>query len=81
MELTASGTPFVYVPLQHHFEQQFHVRHRLQRYHAGVMIPYPELAPDRLAAELNCLLARPTEFRAVATDGAARAADLLAELI
>ena len=81
MELTASGTPFVYVPLQHHFEQQFHVRHRLQRYHAGVMIPYPELAPDRLAAELNCLLARPTEFRPVATDGAARAADLLAELI
>ncbi|MGB9012253.1 MAG: alpha/beta fold hydrolase, partial [Aeromicrobium sp.] len=35
MELTASGTPFIYVPLEHHFEQNFHVRHRLERYDAG----------------------------------------------
>jgi hypothetical protein len=45
------------------------------------MVPYPELAPDRLATELNALLAQPPVFRPVATDGAARAADLLAELI
>ena len=35
MELTAYGRPFIYVPLRHHFEQNFHVRHRLDRYGAG----------------------------------------------
>ena len=40
MELTASRTPFVYVPLRHHFEQNFHVRHRLDRYRAGRCLPY-----------------------------------------
>ncbi len=35
MELTANRRPFLYVPLRHHFEQNFHVRHRLDRYGAG----------------------------------------------
>ena len=35
MELTANGRPFIYFPLRHHFEQNFHVRHRLERYGAG----------------------------------------------
>ena len=41
---TASRRPFVYVPLQHHFEQNFHVRHRLDRYGAG---PLPGLRRGR----------------------------------
>jgi hypothetical protein len=32
MELTAAQRPFIYVPPRHHFEQDFHVRHRLARY-------------------------------------------------
>ena len=32
MELAAAGTPFLYFPLRNHFEQNFHVRHRLERY-------------------------------------------------
>src|SRR5205823_13993984 len=32
MELTANQRPFLYFPLGHHFEQNFHVRHRLERY-------------------------------------------------
>ena len=35
MELTANQRPFLYFPLRHHFEQNFHVRHRLERYGAG----------------------------------------------
>ena len=81
MELTATGRPFLYVPLRHHFEQNFHVRHRLDRYGAG---PPPGLRPDRprgswpqaIAAEIG----RPVDYRPVETDGAARAAALLAEL-
>ena len=35
MELTVNGRPFLYFPLRHHFEQTFHVRHRLERFGAG----------------------------------------------
>src|SRR4029450_13512556 len=35
MELTATQRPFLYVPLRHHFEQNFHVRHRLNQYGRG----------------------------------------------
>lgn len=81
MELTANRRPFVYVPLRHHFEQTFHVRHRLERYGAGRCLPYDELDADSLAEALLDELARPVAYRPVATDGAARAAALLADLL
>jgi pimeloyl-ACP methyl ester carboxylesterase/predicted glycosyltransferase len=81
MELTANRRPFVYVPLRHHFEQTFHVRHRLDRYRAGHCLPYDELDADSLAKALLDELDRPLDYLPVATDGAARAAAMLAELI
>jgi predicted glycosyltransferase len=81
MELTANRRPFIYVPLRHHFEQTFHVRHRLDRYGAGRCLPYDEVTPDTLAAAIVEELARPIAYRPVASDGAARAADLLADLL
>ena len=81
MELTANRRPFVYVPLRHHFEQKFHVRHRLDRYRAGHCLPYDELDADTLAKALLDQLAGPLDYRPVATDGAARAAEMLAALL
>ncbi len=82
MELTASRVPFVYVPLRHHFEQNIHVRHRLERHRAGRCADYDELAdPDRLAELLLEALGTPVDYRPVATDGAARAAELIAEVL
>ena len=42
MELAAARRPFVYVPLENHFEQNLHVRHRLERYGAGTCMRYAE---------------------------------------
>jgi pimeloyl-ACP methyl ester carboxylesterase/predicted glycosyltransferase len=81
MELTATGRPFVYVPLRHHFEQNFHVAHRLARYRAGVRLDYHDADPDHLAALIATHIGRPTDYRPVRTDGAARAADLLTDLL
>ena len=83
MELTAAGTPFIYVPLEHHFEQNFHVRHRLQQYGAGRAMSYAQAAdPDRMAqAIVEEASGRKTSFHPVETDGAARAAAMLAELL
>ena len=50
MELTAQKRPFLYFPLRHHFEQSFHVRHRLDRYGAGRRMDFEDSPPDRIAA-------------------------------
>ena len=81
MELTASGRPFIYVPLRHHFEQNFHVRHRLDRYGAGRCLDYDQTGPEALAHAIAAEIGRPVSYRPVETDGAARAAALLSELI
>jgi UDP:flavonoid glycosyltransferase YjiC (YdhE family) len=81
MELTTAGRPFVYVPLRNHFEQNVHVRHRLQQYGAGRCVPWVEASPERLADELAGLLGSTPSYRPVETDGAARAAALLAVLL
>ena len=45
MELTANRRPFLYFPLRHHFEQNFHVRHRLDRYGAGRCMDFETATP------------------------------------
>jgi predicted glycosyltransferase len=81
MELTAARRPFIYVPLRHHFEQNFHVRHRLDRYRAGRCMDYEVTGPDSLARAIAEEVSRPVSYRPVETDGAARAAACLAGLI
>jgi UDP-N-acetylglucosamine:LPS N-acetylglucosamine transferase len=81
MELTAARRPFLYVPLEHHFEQQVHVRHRLTRHRAGRALAYAEADPDRVAEELAAALARPVDYLPVPSDGAARAARLALEAL
>jgi predicted glycosyltransferase len=81
MELTANRQPFVYFPLGHHFEQNYHVRHRLERYRAGRHMDYKAAEPSDIAAAIASELGRPVDYRPVATDGAARAASMLASLL
>ncbi len=82
MELTAQRVPFVYVPLRRHFEQQVHVRHRLERYGAGRHLAYEEACdPPALARALAAELARTPDWLPVDAGGAARAASLLADLL
>jgi hypothetical protein len=82
MELAAARRPFLYVPLENHFEQNFHVRRRLDNYGAGRCIRYTEASdPQGLADALVAEVGRDVNYRPVETDGAARAAAMLAELI
>jgi hypothetical protein len=69
------------VPLRHHFEQNFHVRHRLGRYGAGRCLDYEQTRPEVLAQAIAEEIGRPVSYQPVETDGATRAATLLAELI
>jgi UDP-N-acetylglucosamine:LPS N-acetylglucosamine transferase len=81
MELTAHQRPFLYFPLRHHFEQQFHVRHRLERYGAGRRMDFDQSPPEQIAAAIAEEANRPVAYRQVETDGAARAARRIADLL
>ena len=81
MELTANRRPFLYFPLRHHFEQNFHVRHRLGRYGGGRCMDFDAAAPDVIAAAIAEEIGREVDYRPVEADGAARAAALIAELL
>jgi UDP-N-acetylglucosamine:LPS N-acetylglucosamine transferase len=81
MELTAAGTPFLYFPLRHHFEQNFHVAHRLEQYGAGRRMDYSSATPEVIAQAMLGELGRRTAYRTVEADGAARAARMIAELL
>lgn len=81
MELAANRRPFLYFPLRHHFEQHFHVAHRLERYGAGRRMDFDTATPDVIAAAIAGEIGRAVTYRAVEHDGAGRAAARLAEML
>ena len=81
MELTAARTPFLYFPLRNHFEQNFHVAHRLDRYGAGRRMEFATSTPDAIAEAMVEALQASAGSKPVEKDGAARAARMLAGLI
>ena len=81
MELAAARRPFLYFPLRHHFEQSRHVRHRLERYGAGRYMDYDASPPEVIAVAIADEIDRPVAYRPVESDGASRAAALIAPLI
>jgi hypothetical protein len=60
MELTANRRPFLSFPLKHHFEQQVHVRHRVQRYGAAHFMDYDSETPETIAAAITAEIGRRT---------------------
>jgi hypothetical protein len=64
-----------------HFEQNFHVRHRLERYGAGRRMDFDDSPPQLIAAAIAQEIGREVDYRDVEVDGAARAARRLAELL
>jgi pimeloyl-ACP methyl ester carboxylesterase/predicted glycosyltransferase len=81
MELTANRRPFLYFPLRHHFEQNLHVRHRLGRYGAGRCMDFERETSETIAAAIAETIGQSVDYRPVETDGASRAAALIAPLL
>jgi predicted glycosyltransferase len=81
MELVAAQTPFVSFPLASHFEQRYHVRHRLDRYGAREWLDYAEATPERVADAIASGIASKPSYRSIDPGGADRAAALIAELV
>jgi pimeloyl-ACP methyl ester carboxylesterase/UDP:flavonoid glycosyltransferase YjiC (YdhE family) len=81
MELVANRRPFIYLPLRNHFEQNFHVAHRLRRHGAPPPTDYDEATPARLASQMRERLHSKVDYLPVEAGGAERAASLIAPLL
>jgi len=81
LELTALRTPFIYFPLEGHFEQNLVVAERLARHRAGQRMLYSETTPEMLAGAVSRQLGREASWPHIPADGARRAAGLIKELM
>jgi pimeloyl-ACP methyl ester carboxylesterase/predicted glycosyltransferase len=81
MELVAAQRPFVSIPLASHFEQRYHVRHRLDRYGAEDWLDFDDASPETLADAIGNAFASEPSYRPIEPGGAATAAALIAELL
>jgi pimeloyl-ACP methyl ester carboxylesterase len=81
MELTANQRPFLFFPLRHHFEQNFHVRHRLDRYRSGRCMDFEAATPEIIASAIAEEIGREARYREIEPGCAERAAARIAELL
>ena len=81
LELTALRRPFIYFPLENHFEQNVVVAKRLARHRAGVGMRYSATSPERLADKLVELDGSDVTWPPIPSDGANRSAKLISRLL
>jgi UDP:flavonoid glycosyltransferase YjiC (YdhE family) len=80
LELTALQRPFIYFPIEGHFEQAM-VAERLERHNAGVRMDLSQTSPRALADQALATLQADHSFATPPVDGGRRAAELIAEMV
>ncbi len=81
IELTALRRPFLYFPLEEHFEQQIHVSGRLARHQSGVKMQYSQTTPDSLAERIVTTIGKQVTYPPIPIDGARRAVEIINQLL
>jgi len=81
LELTALRKPFLYFPLEGHYEQEVLISERLKRHRAGVKLVYRQTKPRELSEHILANLGREVDYAAIPMDGAQKAAELITGLL
>ena len=81
LELSALQRPFIYFPLEDHFEQQRLIPGRLLRHGAGIKMSYCETTPESLAEAICAQIGKPVDYRKIPIHGARKAAEYIAGLL
>ncbi len=81
LELVALGKPFIYFPVEGHFEQQVHVAARLERLHAGVKMQFSQTTPAMLAEKVVSQIGSRVNYPAIPLDGAKNTVKVLRQII
>lgn len=81
LELTALRRPFIYFPLEGHFEQRSPVAKRIERHRAGIRMEFRQTTPEALAAAVAANIGVEVQYPHIPSDGARRAAEHLCNLM
>ena len=81
LELAALRRPFIYFPVEGHFEQERHVSGRLMRMGAGVRLNHSDTGAEGLAEAIMANIGGTVQYGEVPCRGAETAAELLAHLL
>jgi UDP:flavonoid glycosyltransferase YjiC (YdhE family) len=80
LELTALKTPFIFFPLEEHFEQA-NVARILRKRGIGLEMKFSQTSPEILADKISRLLHTKVQYPDIPTDGAKKAAYLISDLL
>ncbi|OGF59676.1 MAG: hypothetical protein A2Y62_08165 [Candidatus Fischerbacteria bacterium RBG_13_37_8] len=81
LELTALRRPFIYFPLEGHFEQEVFVAGRLARHQAGIKMKYSQTTPELLAETVINNIGTQSACAVIPTDGSRKAAMVISNLL
>jgi UDP-N-acetylglucosamine:LPS N-acetylglucosamine transferase len=81
LEITALNRPFLYFPLEKHFEQEIDVGDRLIRHKAGKRMTFSETTPEMLAKQIVDNVGKNVDYIPLPLDGAKRSAEIIAKCL
>ena len=81
LELTALQRPFLYFPLEQHFEQEVDVANRCQRHRAGVRMTCSKTTPESLSEAIFSNIGKTVDYASIPTNGSKEAARILMEIL
>ncbi len=81
LELIALGKPFIYFPLEQHFEQVVHVTGANKRRGAKLCMSFSQTTPELLATIVIENIGSKVEYDPLPLDGARKAATLIIEVL
>ncbi len=81
LELTALRRPFLYFPLEHHFEQEVAVANRCSRHRAGIRMDFSSTTPEKLAEKIVSNIIKEVDFATIPVNGAQNAAVQISQIL
>ena len=81
LELTALQIPFLYFPLEQHFEQEVGVANRCERHRAGVRMTCSKTTPESLSEVILSNIGKTVDYVHIPTNGSKEAARMLEEIL
>jgi predicted glycosyltransferase len=77
LELTALQRPFLYFPLEQHFEQEVAVAARCQRHRAGIKMAFSRITPESLSEAIISNIGKKVDYASIPTNGSQEAARII----
>jgi predicted glycosyltransferase len=81
LELTALQKPFLYFPLENHFEQEIAVAQRCESHNAGIKMSFSKTSPRILAEKVVDNIEKEVHYSKIPVDGARKAAEVISTLL